>query len=886
MELNYDPRWPWHLAATACAMLFAGVTIFALVLPTRRMVLGRTPLARLGGAIFLVFAAISLGVASWNPQLVQQRDPERVHLAVVIDLSPSMLRADGGWTAVRTATANLLTSAIDKLTSELLATGTGSIIVFRNDASEAVLDEIPLADLADRVRSIQENAIGGDGSDLEAGLLRAGERIREAGGRGAVLLVSDGLETEGNAENGAKVLASAGIPVFSFGVTSKAAELAIVAADLPRQARAGAETLLRATVWNARNVDATSTLSITLNSSLTGESPRVSSATGLTEPITLALTPGGAQFPRAPLTFGGYGLQFADLTLSYDGGNGLQRRRFFTHVKRPLEILSIGGDRRWQRAFPEDAANFREIKPGELATAGDLRAYDAVVISAVAAKDFATGELQAISDAVEREGLGLMLFNGDHGGADPEAATILKSYDSTPIADLLPVESGPRPFEEEPPSRHVVFLIDASGSMDGWPLDKAKEIVAYIIENEMRPADKVDIIAFNTSALHLVQSQETIPSAKAGIIAQLASIQAGGGTDPREALQLIADKQFTECGLIFLSDGEFEVVNLRPDCRATAFSIGGGFSPALSQIADPFPVDPSFSPAGITLPYFKPEKRTRLWEPGTFSPLSTAVISRTAVHIPVPELPLPGSAISHPKPKAQVIAVRPKVKDPILAYAEYGAGFVGVMTSAVTDEWLADEKAASAVEEWVRQVTPYAARDRYDLLLRDDGARIELQIALVAQDRQIPNISGLQMTLEQPGHPPLPIPVDDVPGAPATFKADFSPERAEAAAEATLVIRESGSDRLSRPQRIPLIVPPAGLVTPKITSEAYGFGQNDGLLRKIAAAGGGRLLATDDPGVLLQAGPPGVDRRVLWPWFVLIGALFYFGAIVVKRVNL
>jgi len=882
MELAFDPRPPWHWVAFATAALGAALVLLAL-LPARRGVFGGVWPARIGGAALYLLALAALAMAATNPLLVRRREVERMHLAVVLDNSPSMQRAAGGWSAVRNATAQVIESGLTELPAPLRETGTASLVVFRDEAGEPRPGAIPLDDLPGRVRALPPDAIGGAGSNLAAGLREAGARVAAAEAQGAVLLVSDGLATDGDAAAAARELARRGIPVYVLAVPSEAAELAIIAADLPRQTLAGANTTLRGMLWNGRAMAASATLSVTLNSGLVGASPRVSTAGEATVPLTRPLDPQGTARIRTDLAFGGHGLQFADFTLSYDAGRGQQRRRLFTHVKRPIELLSIGGDRRWEGAFPEEGARITPIRPGDLATVGDLQAFDAIVIGAVPATDFAPGELAQLAAAVERDGLGLMLINGDHGGADQEAATVLKSYDDTPLAPLLPVISGPRPFEEEPPSRHVVFLIDASGSMEGWPLTKAQEIVAYIIEHELRPTDKVDIIAFNTAALHLVKGQATVPSAKPGIIQQLNSIQAGGGTDPTDALKLIEAQQFTECGLIFLSDGEFSAVNLRPDCRATAFSIGGGYPPALAQFADPFPVDPNFSPMGITIPYFEPEKRTRLWEPGSFTALSTAVLSRTMVQLPVPDLTLPGSAISHPKPEALLVAVRPKVKDPVLAYAERGAGFVGVMTSVVTEEWLADEAGAGAVEEWIRQVAPYAARDRYDLRLQDDGLRMTLRIAVVAEGDNVPDVSGMQITLEQPGQPPQAVPVEDDPTAPATFLADVRPVRGPAAGEATLVVRERGGDRLARPQRIPLVIPPAGAVTPPITTEAYSYGLNTELLTRIAETGGAEVLRPEAPIALLTPSPPGRDQRALWPWLALLGGALLLAAVALKR---
>jgi len=48
-------------------------------------------------------------------------------------------------------------------------------------------------------------------------------------------------------------------------------------------------------------------------------------------------------------------------------------------------------------------------------------------------------------------------------------------------------------------------------------------------------------------------------------------VRAVGGTDPNRALSLIGDREMAECGLIFISDGEFGYVGYRPDCRTTVF---------------------------------------------------------------------------------------------------------------------------------------------------------------------------------------------------------------------------------------------------------------------------------------------------------------------------
>ncbi len=279
--VSFAPRAPWHWLATVAALVVAGLVAAMLLLPARRPVLGRAMLARMGSAFLLIPSRRRAGAGGMEPLLVQSRAPDRLHLAVVLDNSPSVLRARGGWQQVREDVAQLLRVSVDALPDQLRADSTASISVFRDRAGEILPAPDSLADLPNRVRTLPEDALDGTGSDLAAGLLDAGERVDAAGGRGAVLLVSDGLETEGQAREAAVALAQQGIPIFVYGVASQGAELAILAADLPRQAIAGEDVLLRGTVWNSRDVAASATLSVTLNTGLRDESPRVSAATGI-----------------------------------------------------------------------------------------------------------------------------------------------------------------------------------------------------------------------------------------------------------------------------------------------------------------------------------------------------------------------------------------------------------------------------------------------------------------------------------------------------------------------------------------------------------------------------------------------------------------------------
>lgn len=886
MELIHAPHAPYHMIATFSAALVGLLMTAALLVPARRALLGRTWPARGLVAAYSVAAAALLAWAIWNPIWEREAQPEPIHLAVVLDLSPSMTRPTGSWERTRVEIGDLLAQLIADLPDAIREEGSASLIAFRNDAAPIQPPPASLADLADRVRGLGADAIGGDGSDLATGLDRARRQVLAAGGRGAVLLVSDGLETEGDAQKAAEELAAAGIPVYVYPVPSVGAEVALLSADLPRQTYAGDPLRLRATLWNTRPADTPVEFQLSVNTGLTTSSPRLGVA-GETPIVTMTVEAEDVLPLRSAITFeGGHGLQFLDLTMRFDEGRGEQRRRFYTHVKRPLRLLAIGGDQGWQAAFPEGAAEITALAAGDLAAAGDLRGYDVMVISAVAAQDFADGELAQIAEAVERDGVGLMLINGDHAGSSDEANTIIRSYDGTPLEPILPLKSGPRPFEAEPPSRHIIFLIDTSGSMSGWPLEKAKEIVADVIERLLRPIDTIDIIAFTCDALHIVKNQAMDPAGKRDAISKLATLQSGGSTCIEGALQLITNEQYDDCGLIYVTDGEFGAVSLRPDCRATAFAIGGNITPALSQLADPFPVDPSFNPSTISIPYFEPEQRKRLWESGSFSPLSLATVARLQAPPPIPAVALPGSAIAYPRDRStELVAIRPKLRDPVLAYRPTGSGYVGMFTSGFPPEWLQSDESLRAVEEWISRLAPYSARERYHFQLHDDGGRMDLQLSLIAEGDRLPDVQSVQMQVQIGTETPTELAVVGDADAPATFNTTINLPRMAEAQEATLIITERGPDALPRPQRIPLIIPPQGMMSQSVTTEAYSFGTNTALLTTIADTTGGRQLPLTAGEPLFRVSDTERERLALWPALIALAACCYWIAILLRRLG-
>ncbi|MCC7372412.1 MAG: VWA domain-containing protein [Chloroflexi bacterium] len=881
MTLGWEPSAPWHLVVTGLALLAAALLL------GRGVVDGWLVFARRGpvrGLVLLLslLAGLMLTVAAWNPVLTAPIDPSRLHLVVVADVSSSVLRADGGWPAVRERASRLLDSLVTALPPEMRAASTASIVTVRSGVTVA-RRSLPLADLSRALRTVEPGEFAsGAGTNLGAGLQQARELIEAAQVQGSVLLVSDGHENEGtpdaNVLTAAQRLARQGIPVHVLPVASGQPELAIAAANLPARVEAESLTYLRAVLANGRAGPVQAALATTQNGDAAAAPP----------PEQARLDAGAFGRVRQPIRFEGLGLQTVDLVLTPSDGAGEHRRRLFTHVTRPPRILSIGGDHRWIDVLPAGAARVEQIGPRDLTSPEQLKDVDAVVIGSVSADQLAPETGPVLDRAVREEGIGLLVLNGGHEGAPPDGPTILASYAETGIGALLPVVPGPRPFTQEAPARQVVIMIDASGSMGGWRLNKAKEIATYVIQHRLRPQDHLDVLVFTTGALHIVENLPMDEAGKRFAIDQVSRIQIGGGTDPSEALRLIAGRKLENCGLLFISDGEFGAVSARPECKTTAFAIDSpGIVPgsAIARLGDAIPVPQSFNPAAITLPYFEPEQRTRYFEPGEFVGAQTDALARPGGRPLIPALPVDGSAVSHAKPDAEVYAVRPRLTDPLLALRPAGRGYVGVFTGAVPTAWAGQAEAGRAVASWLDAIVPYAARDRYDFRLADRGDRIDLQIALLAQDGRIPAVQSVGARVEVAGKPPVGVALRQAADLVSTFVGTMRLPREQAAQTGILVLEEAGPDALRRPQRIPLVIPPAASLTETATSEAYSYGLNEPLLRRVAEVTGGVYDPPPDA-TPLAARPAAPPSTPFWPWLLTIGGSLYLAAIALQRLNL
>ena len=167
---------------------------------------------------------------------------------------------------------------------------------------------------------------------------------------------------------------------------------------------------------------------------------------------------------------------------------------------------------------------------------------------------------QAIQDAV-------LTHRSDKGGF---FTMILQPPERVTVADVTPKE--------------LVFVLDTSGSMEGFPIEKAKETMKLALDS-LNPSDTFNLITFagDTNILF----PEPVPATRANLSkaqAFLSSRNGSGGTEMLKAIDVAlkpSDDQSHVRIVCFMTDGyvgnEAEIiaaVQNHPNARVFAFGIG------------------------------------------------------------------------------------------------------------------------------------------------------------------------------------------------------------------------------------------------------------------------------------------------------------------------
>jgi len=127
---------------------------------------------------------------------------------------------------------------------------------------------------------------------------------------------------------------------------------------------------------------------------------------------------------------------------------------------------------------------------------------------------------------------------------------------------LLMLQPPKRVKEDQIPPREYIFIVDVSGSMNGFPLNISKKLLKDLIGN-LRPSDKFNVLLFAGGST--VMSEKSLPATRKNINHAIKVIErqrGGGGTRLLPALKKALSLQGTEGysrNVVIVTDGYVSV---------------------------------------------------------------------------------------------------------------------------------------------------------------------------------------------------------------------------------------------------------------------------------------------------------------------------------------
>jgi uncharacterized membrane protein len=677
---------------------------------------------------------------------------------ILVDQSDS-LTADGK-THLRTMAANLsraleVTTDADDQPQQVVTLWFGERTTVPGTWNQAAADEIPPP---------LNDALGPEISDIGQALQTARELVPGDGGR--IILLSDGIQTGGDAVNQARQAAASGttIDVWPADVLQEP-EIHIAGIAIPRSLRVGEEYDVRidvnrlnssaATITNIENVGTTQAV-LQLWESM--PSDQGNERLLAEEQVELTTGINSFTFDNTASESGIVRLRARVFRVSSDTFSRNNEASATTIVAPQPRVLLVEGTEGntqelssalWRSGIESDSIPARRL-PSRLS---QLRDYDGLVMADVSAYNLSLDQMTTVREFVRSEGHGLLVLGGRNGYS-------LGGYEDTPLEEVLPVllEPPPRPHRS---NVALLLIMDRSASMsipvDISKFDMAKE--AAILSTEMLQSDdRIGILSFDT------RQDWTIPFQNIGEGLTLKQIQdaivmlsVGGGTDIYGALNMglveLANQEASVRHAVLLTDGRSftndmeayrQVVGTARDNDITLSTIAIGID------SDTVLLD-ELSRLGGGRYYYadQPEDIPRLTLQESEIARADPVVEGmfyTQLARPHPllrgfsmaDLPeLQGYVATTRRDNAEVILESPgsdpTKSDPILASWQYGLGRVVAWTSSVADPW------AGSWPSWGEYGPFWAQVIRYTLPRPDNGT---------IQIRFDPNEDGVRLIVE------------------------------------------------------------------------------------------------------------------------------------------
>lgn len=676
-------------------------------------------------------------------------------------------------------------------------------------------------------------------SDLEAALLHAASLLPSDGAR-RILLVSDGVETRGDAASTAARLREMGVEIFTMPARDEVPfEVSLVDLELPPRIESGRPFAVKVRILATKETEARVRLR-------QGDLPNA--AMPMT---TVTLAPGenvvemrSVAHAKGPITY----RAFVDLD-EPDRFPGNQEIEVSAVVEGRPRVLVVAEPRaRTSPLVAALAASGHEadvVAPSSLPSeASSYERYVGVILVNLPSSALGDARQLTLLDATRRLGITLLVAGGDRSYG-------LGQWEGTRLADALPVRLDGEKRRDRP-SLGLVLAIDKSGSMAGAKLELAKEAAKATAEL-LAPDDYLGVIAFDSAPHRVVRMQSA--RNRLGIRRDIARITAGGGTAIFPALDAAyQDLTVTRARIkhvILLTDGQApeegipELTRLMRAEGITVSTIGLGADvqrgllesiAALGGGRSHFTNDPNHVPRIFMHETTLVSRSAIVEELVTVVPTKRAAFLRGLGLERAPFLR--GYVATKMKPAPSELLLATESGDPLLARRRHGEGMVLAWTSDLEPRWATDFLRWPPFASFLAQLLREHRRDEsatrlpIDVSRRGDRVRVAID-ALDEDDALLRGLESRLRVLDARGHVVL---------------ERLAEERAPGYYEAELELDAYGAFRIEADHRregISVAIGDARFSHP-YPDEWSRLGTDDERLAEIARAGGGTIVESLD----------------------------------------
>ena len=719
--------------------------------------------------------------------------------------------------------------------------------------------------------------------------IRLGMALLPADTARRMVILSDGLETTGDAQEAARLAAVSGVQivVVPFAVRG-GSEAALTQVNAPAHLRQGEqfglEVTIDSSVDQAVGVRVLARGEVLYEGSL--ELRRGSNS------YTLPLQAGEPGFAE-------YRVQIVPLS---DSDSFYQNNELaaFSQIAGPPRVLLVKNpaprdgidETRELLAALEAASIVVDVVdpsglPSELAA---LSEYVSVMLVDVPARSLNGRQQAAVQTYVRDLGGGLVVVGG------PSAYGV-GGYFNTPLEETLPVDMQIKD-QLRRPRLTMLFIIDHSGSMADATggtskLELAKEAAIRSLEL-LSPTDKVGVIVFDNAASWVVPI--TTLDQHDAIVNAIGSIRADGGTDimagVRAASLVLPNDDSAVKHIILLTDGGADptgiadlVRSMRDEHGITLSSVGVGLdaAPFLPELAVAGGGAYHFAADAASIPSIFAEETTLATRAyiieEEFFPRQ---VNPSPMLAGIGEVPaLLGYVGTTAKDAAQTILISAQ-DDPVLAAWQYGLGRSVAWTSDATGRWAQNWVTWDSYVRFWAQVVRYTISQgsQSNVEVRVEQAGGQAAISVDARSDAGAYLNGLEMQVNVVGPDGSTQTLTLRQVAPGRYAGEFAPST-----EGAYLIRVAGSDGDdSAAEGVDAAVAQTAGWVLSYSPEYRSLSGDPNALARLAAITGGGVAGQDLAALYNHDLPvPRAAARPIWPALLLLAALLLPFDIAVRR---